>query len=307
MSKYHIPVLLNESVSMLNIRDEGIYVDATFGGGGHSLAILNSNPTVRLVAFDQDKDAIEKNSSLFLEHSERFALINDNFANLRTHLALRKIKQIDGIIFDLGISNYQIRTGERGFSFGADGSLDMRMNRENDTTAYEIVNFYSLEELHRIFRDYGEEKESLRVAKRIVKVRNISPITSTDELASIVERSVSSPMKVKAKARIFQALRIYVNRELEILEEGLTSAVEVLAPLGRLVVISYHSLEDRIVKELMNFEAKECLCPPKFPMCVCEKEARLKIITKKPIVASENECSENKQARSAKMRVAEKL
>jgi 16S rRNA (cytosine1402-N4)-methyltransferase len=292
---------------MLNIRDEGIYVDATFGGGGHSLAILNSNPAARLIAFDQDKDAIEKNSSLFSGYSERFILIKDNFANLRTHLALRKIKQIDGIIFDLGISNYQIRTGERGFSFGADGSLDMRMNRESDTTAYEVVNYYSLEELHRIFRDYGEEKESLRVAKRIIKARSISPITSTDELASIVERSVSSPMKIKAKARVFQALRIYVNRELEVLEDGLSSAVEVLAPLGRLVVISYHSLEDRIVKQLMNYEAKDCECPPKFPMCVCDKEARLKIISKKPIVASVNECSENKQARSAKMRVAEKL
>ncbi|MCB5230916.1 MAG: 16S rRNA (cytosine(1402)-N(4))-methyltransferase RsmH [Candidatus Cloacimonas sp.] len=307
MVTYHIPVLLRESVEMLNIRDEGVYVDTTFGGGGYSRAMLEANPTITLLAFDRDKDAIEKNSKMFEKFGNRFSIINDNFSNLRTHIALKKIKYIDGIVFDLGISNYQIATGERGLSFDLNGDLDMRMNQDDELTAYEVVNTYSVEELTQIFREYGEEREAYRIAKGVDSARQKGEIKTTRELADIIDLNTRSSQKIKAKARIFQSLRIYINKELESLKEGLAAAVESLNSKGRVVAISYHSLEDRIVKQYFNLETKECVCPPKFPKCVCDKTARLRLINKKPILPTEEECALNRQARSAKMRVAERI
>ncbi|MBW6516425.1 MAG: 16S rRNA (cytosine(1402)-N(4))-methyltransferase RsmH [Candidatus Cloacimonetes bacterium] len=307
MIHYHKPVMLKEAISYLALKDNGIYVDATLGGGGHSSAILQANKTVRLYSFDRDEEAIRHNHNLKESNRERFLIFNDNFVNIRSRLALERITKIDGILFDLGVSFSQISTPSRGMSFDLDGRLDMRMNQQDELTAHDVVNTYSLEELTKIFREYGEEREAYRIALGIIKQRQIRPIETTLDLSEIIDKSTHSAYKIKAKARIFQGIRIYINGELEALKAALYDAVELINPTGRIVVISYHSLEDRTVKQLFVQEEKECICPPKFPKCICNKKKKLKIITKRPLLPSPEEVAENRQARSAKMRVAERI
>jgi 16S rRNA (cytosine1402-N4)-methyltransferase len=306
MENFHEPVLLEESIAALNIRDGLVYVDATLGGGGHTRAILNTGKKIKLISFDQDEAAIEHCRNSFGENYDNLTLIHDNFSNFWTGVALQKIKKIDGILFDLGVSSYQINEPERGFSFSLDGKLDMRMNNKSELTAYEIVNKFTYEELKKIFFEYGEERESYRIAKGIIKERESKNIQTTLELADIIDRYTFSHQKLKAKARIFQAIRIYLNDEINVLTTALNDAVKILNPGGRLAVISYHSLEDRIVKQLLRFQEKVCICPPSFPQCVCNKKSTLRILTKKPITPKQEEIARNSRARSAKLRIAEK-
>jgi 16S rRNA (cytosine1402-N4)-methyltransferase len=304
---YHLSVMDSEVLAGLAIKDHATYVDATLGGGSHTEMILKANATVRVFSFDQDADAIEHNQSLLERYSDRLMLFNENFVNFRSHLALQRVAKIDGILFDLGVSQHQIKTAERGLSFDLDGRLDMRMNRSDQLTAYDVVNEYSVEQLTAIFRNFGEERESYKIALGIVNYRQKSEVITTGQLAIIIEQSTSSPQKTKSKARIFQALRIYINKEMDVLTNVLKDAVDALAAGGRIVVISYHSLEDRQIKQAFNEEAKSCVCPHNFPKCICDKESRLKILSKKPITPSPEEISGNRQARSAKMRVAERI
>ncbi len=307
MSEYHIPVMLNEAVESMRIKSGGVYVDMTFGGGSHTRRILDSDDSIKVYSFDQDDDAIANAESVSRDYGDRFTFVKSNFSNLRTELSLHKVKRIDGILFDLGVSSYQIDTPEKGFSFQYNGKLDMRMDRSSGETAEDVVNSYKLDELVKIFREYGEEKEAYRIAKAIVNKRAESRITETDQLAFVIDEAVRSRMKQKAKARIFQALRIHVNGELDVLKTALRDSVYILNPEARIVVISYHSLEDRIVKKIFQHEKKDCVCPSSFPECRCSKEQTLKIITNKPVLPSEEEISVNARARSAKMRVAEKI
>lgn len=306
MTDYHIPVMLNECVQALNLKPHGIYVDATAGGGGHTKKILESEPTVHVYAFDRDDQALAETAKNCDKYKGRVHLIKDNFINLRTRLALEKVKLIDGILFDLGVSSHQIDSSERGFSFRMEGDLDMRMDTSQTKTASDIVNKYPYEELRRIFKDYGEEREAAHIAKAIVSYRLSKKIKTTEELADIIDKATFSSRKIKAKARVFQAIRIFLNRELESLETALKEAIDILKPGGRIAVISYHSLEDRLVKNYYKFEQKECICPPNFPKCVCDKSSRLNIISKKPVIASQLEKESNNRARSAKLRIAEK-
>lgn len=306
MAFYHEPVMLQAAVSALAIRPGGIYVDATLGGGGHTRGILEAEQDIRVYAFDQDGEAIDHARQFLTADYPNLTLIHDNFSNLWTRLALERIKKIDGILFDLGVSSRQLDSPERGFSFMAEGELDLRMNRESATTAADIVNKFTQEELKKIFFEYGEEREAARIAAAIVEKRRHQPIRTTSQLAEIIESSTLSHQKIKAKARIFQALRIYLNRELEILRQVLDDAVRLLNPGGRLAVISYHSLEDRLVKQLLRYLDKDCICPPSFPECVCGKKSTIRIITRKPLVPTAGEIQANPRARSAKLRIAEK-
>ncbi|MCF7793762.1 MAG: 16S rRNA (cytosine(1402)-N(4))-methyltransferase RsmH [Candidatus Cloacimonetes bacterium] len=305
MSSYHVPVLLDEAIDALQIKPGGIYIDATLGGGGHTQKILQTNDQIHLFSFDQDEESLKQTKPLVQKYSN-LTIIKENFANLRTCLALERIKKIDGILFDLGVSSHQINAAERGFSFSLEGKLDMRMNAESDLTAFEIINKFEPKKLKNIFLEYGEEKEAFKIAREIAKAREIRQIETTLELAQIIDRATSSKKKIKAKARIFQALRIYINGEIEVLKTALSDAVKILNPGSRIVVISYHSLEDRIVKKFFQNEELDCVCPNGFLKCVCDKESTLKIITRKPLLPSEDEISRNPRARSAKMRIAER-
>jgi len=306
MTKYHVPVLLAECLEALDLQDGNIYVDATFGGGGHSSAILESGEDIKLFALDQDPDSIKQSEVLKEKYPEQFVMIKENFANIRTGLALERIKKVDGILFDLGVSSHQINDPARGFSFRGDGKLNMRMDQDSQLTAADVVNTYSFEDLARIFREYGEEKEAARIARSIILEREKEEIETTLQLSNIIENCIISKKSIKARARIFQALRIYINKEMEVLETALNDSVKILNPGGRIAVISYHSLEDRIVKNIFKYEAKSCICPPEFPLCVCEKKATLKILSRKPIVPTTQEIENNSRARSAKLRVAQK-
>lgn len=306
MKEYHVPVLLTECLEALDLQDGKIYVDATFGGGGHSRTILESRKDIRLFGFDQDPDSIEQSKILKDKYPEKFVMIKENFANIRTGLALERIKKVDGILFDLGVSSHQINDPSRGFSFRGDGDLNMRMDQESNLTAADVVNTYSFEELAKIFREYGEEKEATRIASNIILERSKKEIQTTLQLSTIIENCIISKKSIKAKARIFQALRIYINKEMEALKTALNDSVKILNPGGRLVVISYHSLEDRIVKNIFKYEAKTCICPSEFPLCVCDKVSTLEILSRKPVVPNEQEIENNPRARSAKLRIAQK-
>ena len=303
MREYHLPVMLKESIEGLSLKDGGVYVDATFGGGGHSRAILESGKDIRLFSFDQDEDAQKIAETI---KNENFVFIKDNFRNLRTGLALNRIKKIDGILFDLGVSSHQIDSPERGFSFMREGDLDMRMDTNTELSAKEVINTYPKEQLQDIFIKYGEEREAFRIARAIVEERKKRFISTTLQLAEIIDKSIKSHRRIKAKARIFQALRIYINREIEALNEALKDAVHLLNKGGRIVVISYHSIEDRVVKQFFKYENLSCICPDDFPVCRCNKVSTLKIITKKPILPSEEEIAKNSRAKSAKLRIAER-
>lgn len=309
MSTYHVPVLLNECLEALQLRKGGVYVDATLGGGGHSLAILQACNGIQLYSFDQDEDALEEASKVLSSYREQIELIQENFAALRTELALRRVAGIDGILFDLGLSSHQLDDAERGFSFDKEAVLDMRMDRSQPYSALEALNELDFRSLARVIKDYSDELNASRIANAIIEARNNQPLCTTKELAGIIERVVGSGTKesLKSKVRVFQALRIHVNKELEVLDTALRDAINLLNPGGRIVVLSYHSLEDRIVKNIFRDAALGCKCPPKMLQCNCNEKKQLNVITRRPIEARNEEVIQNIRARSAKMRVAEKI
>ena len=306
----HISVLFNETIEGLNIKENGIYVDGTLGGGGHSLGILSHNKSISLIGIDRDAEAIEASKKRLAEYSHRVTFVNNNFSEIKQILNNLNIEKIDGMLMDLGVSSYQLDNAERGFSYMHDSKLDMRMNRDNELSAYEVLNNYSREELTKIFYEFGEEKWSARIAQFITDRRKRKPIETTFELVDIIKSAI--PQKARESGshpakRVFQAIRIEVNNELGILEKTITDTVDCLNPGGRIAIITFHSLEDRIVKQTYAKLAAGCTCPKNFPVCVCNKQPAVKIITKKPILPSEQEESENSRSKSAKLRIAEKI
>ena len=307
MAFYHVSVLLVEAVDSLNIRPEGIYIDGTAGGGGHSAEILSRLTTGTLYSIDQDPDAIAAVTERF-SGDDRSRIIQGNFGDMRKLLLNEGVSEADGVLLDIGVSSHQLDEGARGFSYHEDAPLDMRMSQSGETAA-DLVNTADVGTLSRILSLYGEEKYAYSIAKGIVRYRETKPIQTTFELAQIVKENV--PQKVRRDGhparKTFQAIRIAVNHELDVLESGLQGAFELLRPGGRLSVITFHSLEDRIVKQFMRDKAQGCTCPKDFPVCVCGKKPQVKIITRKPVLPSDEELSANPRARSAKLRVCEKL
>lgn len=309
MDYKHKSVLLDESIDGLNIKPEGIYVDATLGGGGHTYEILKRATKGKVIGIDQDDYAI-KRASEKLSEFDNFIPVRNNFYNIKEILNELNIEHIDGIIFDLGVSSFQLDIPERGFSYNHDMPLDMRMDKSQTITARHVVNGYDESELTRILRDYGEENWAARIAKFIVQEREHEFIETTGQLVSIIKKAIPKEVRQEGShpaKRTFQAIRIEVNKELEILEKAITDAVESLNVGGRICVITFHSLEDRIVKNTFVELNKDCICPPEFPKCMCDHRRKLKIITKKPIVPSEEELQENNRARSSKLRIGERM
>jgi len=306
----HISVLLNESVDSLNIEPEGVYLDGTMGGGGHSEAILKRlSPKGRLIGIDRDTDALEA-SHRRLEAYNNVTYVHDNYKNIKGILKELEISGINGAVLDLGVSSYQLDCGERGFSYMEDAPLDMRMNREDAVTAFEVVNTYSERELADIFFKYGEEKFSRKIARIIAERREKKPVETTFELVDIIKTAIPEKFRQKGShpaKRVFQAIRIEVNGELRDLRGALDSFFDSLLPGGRLAVITFHSLEDRIVKTAFNEYATGCTCPKDFPICVCGNKPKGKVITRKPLLPSEEEYEYNKRSKSAKLRIVEKL
>ena len=305
----HESVLVSETIEALNIKEDGIYVDGTLGGGGHSFKIVQKLKRGRLIGIDRDEEAIEAAGRRLKVFSGRCELVNDNYANIKSILEERGIEKADGILLDLGVSSYQIDNPERGFSYKNDVPLDMRMDRNSPLSARDVVNTYSREELIRIIRDFGEEKFASAIASGIVQEREKAPIETTGRLAGIVEEAIPKSVSkgnIGAAKKTFQAIRIEVNSELSVLESSIGTMIGLLNPEGRLAVITFHSLEDRIVKNAFKAAANPCTCPPDFPVCVCGKVPEGKIITKKPIVPSGEEAERNKRSSSAKLRVFEK-
>lgn len=302
----HKSVLLREVIEGLAIKPEGTYVDGTLGGGGHSGAILEKlNDQGRLIGIDQDEAAVAAAGER-LERFTNVTIVRDNYCNIRQILEKLNISEVDGILLDLGVSSYQLDTPERGFSYMSDAPLDMRMDKRSPVTAADIVNGYSQSELTRILRLYGEEKFAANIAKHITAAREGGPIKTTGELVEIIKASI--PMKVQKTMghpakQTFQAIRIELNRELGVLTDSLDDMIDLLAPGGRIAVITFHSLEDRIVKNIFKNAQDPCTCPPDFPVCVCGKVSKGKILTKKPIVPAEAEMQVNPRSKSAKLRI----
>lgn len=306
----HISVLYKETLDGLNIKDGGLYVDGTLGGGGHSCGILSGAKNVRLIGIDRDSEAIEAAGKRLSAFKDRITLVNRNFSDIKQIASELGIAGIDGAVLDLGVSSYQLDNAERGFSYMHDSHLDMRMNRNDKKSAYEVINSYSQNELEHIFYAYSEEKWSARVAKFIVEKRSQKPIETTFELVDIIKAAIPKGARAEGShpaKRIFQAVRIEVNNELGILKNAVDDFAELLAPGGRLAVITFHSLEDRIIKKAFTDLATGCVCPKSFPVCVCNRQPVVKLITKKPILPSEAEETENSRSKSAKLRVVEKL
>jgi 16S rRNA (cytosine1402-N4)-methyltransferase len=309
--EYHRPVLLSEVIRLLDPQPGGTYVDCTLGGGGHSKAILSRIlPGGQLIGIDRDQDALDIAGQEFAEFSDNVTLARGDFGDLDRILRDLSVKSIDGILFDLGVSSHQLDTAERGFSFSSDAPLDMRMDTSQQTTAADLVNQLPEGELADLIYNYSDERLSRRIARAIVKRRQESPIRTTAELAEIVARSVPSgghPQRIHPATRTFQALRIAVNSELEALDKGLAAAVDALSVGGKICVISYHSLEDRKVKDLFAAGSGRCQCPPRLPICVCGARQTLKVLTKRPVVPTPEEIETNPRSRSAKLRAAEKV
>ena len=303
----HIPVLLNQTIEGLNVNPNGIYVDGTAGGGGHSSEILKCLTSGRLICIDQDPDAICTLTERF-KKNENALIVKGNFADIKELLEQRGVFRVDGVLLDIGVSSHQLDTSERGFSFHEDAPLDMRMSQKGATAA-DLINSLPYDELKKIIYDYGEEKYAPSIAKGIVESRQKKPIETTLELAEIVKSNV--PQKVRRDGhparKTFQAIRIAVNDELGVLEKGLDGAFELLGSGGRLAVITFHSLEDRIVKRKRASWAQGCTCPKDFPVCVCGNKPKVRLITRKPVCANETELTENPRARSAKLRICEKI
>ncbi len=309
----HTPVMLNECLEGLNIKPEGIYIDGTVGGGGHSLEILKRlGVKSTLVGIDQDEYALvaAKKTLENIPAQARIILVHSNFSNIRSICLDNKIKEVDGILLDIGVSSHQLDVSERGFSYMKDAPLDMRMNKEQILTARVIINEYDRKELIRVIRDYGEEKWAVRIADFIVRARQQKAVNTTAELVDIIKAAIPSKARKTGPhpaKRTFQAIRIEVNNELGVLKKALEDGISVLGNGGRFCVISFHSLEDRIVKEsFVNF-VKPCTCPPEFPVCICGKRPQARFITRKPLVAKGEEVERNPRSRSAKLRIIEKI
>ena len=310
MAFEHKSVLLTETIEGLQIRPDGIYVDGTLGGGGHSYEIAKRLTDGRLIGIDQDQAAIEAAGMRLSPFGDKVTIVRSNYRNTREVLSELGIEKIDGMILDLGVSSYQFDTKERGFSYRFDSPLDMRMDTRQSFSAKEIVNGYSEMELYHVIRDYGEDKFAKNIAKHIVMARKKKPVETTGELCEIIKAAI--PAKIRAEGghpakRTFQAIRIECNKELEVLRESLGTLIELLNPGGRLCIITFHSLEDRIVKAAFKKAENPCICPPNFPVCTCGRVSQGKVVTGKPILPGEEEVSENPRAASAKLRIFEKI
>ena len=306
----HRSVLLWECIEALNIRPDGVYLDGTLGGAGHSLEICRNLTTGRLIGVDRDPVALEAATKRLQSHLGKVTLVHDNFENIASILERLGLDGVDGILLDLGVSSPQLDDGARGFSYMTDAPLDMRMDRGSSLTAYEIVNNYPKDELRRILYEYGEERYAPQIAAAIERVRSDRPIETTLELVDIIKSAMPERAlreKQHPAKRSFQAIRIAVNDELGAVSRMMRASIDHLNPGGRLAVITFHSLEDRIVKNAMAEAAKGCTCPPSFPVCVCGRTPKIQVLTKKPIIATMEEVRENPRARSAKLRVAVKL
>ncbi|WBW95357.1 16S rRNA (cytosine(1402)-N(4))-methyltransferase RsmH [Oceanirhabdus sp. W0125-5] len=306
----HTSVLLEECIEALDIKESGTYVDCTMGGAGHSKEIIKKlSKEGKLIGIDQDMDAIKTATERLKEYDNKI-IVHDNFYNIDYILEKIHVPKVDGILMDLGVSSYQLDTAERGFSYMREAKLDMRMDREAELSAYEVVNEYDEEELTRIFKEYGEERFARRIARRIGEKRSEKPIETTMELVNIIEAAIPNKTKVRGShpaKRTFQAIRIEVNSELSILNKAIEDSVARLNKGGRLAIITFHSLEDRIVKHKFKELATGCTCPRDFPICVCGNEPKVKLVTRKPIEATEFELEHNTRSRSAKLRVIEKV
>ena len=308
----HVPVLLKEVVENIITKKDGIYIDGTLGLGGHTQKILeNLDKKGRVVGFDKDVENLERAKQKLKQYGNQLIFINNGFEHLKAELEELKIEKVSGVLLDLGLSSPHLESSGRGFSFQKDEPLDMRFDLNQKTTAEVVLNQFSEHKLAEIFKEYGEERFAKKIASKIVHERRTTRITHTSQLVEIIEK-VYGPKSPKKKrihpaTRVFQALRIFINDEIDVLKRGLEQAIEILEEGGRVVVISYHSLEDRMVKRLFKQEAKDCICPPEIIVCQCEHKAKLKIVTKKPIVPTEEEINENPRSRSAKMRVAERI
>lgn len=306
----HYSVLLPETIEQLHIKEDGIYVDGTLGGGGHSYEIAKRLTTGRLIGIDQDYDALEAAGERLRPFADRVTLVHSNYEAMVERVHELGIDKVDGILLDLGVSSFQLDTPERGFSYMVeDAPLDMRMDQDNPMTAADIVNDYSEEDLYRIIRDYGEDRFAKNIAKNIVKERQKERITRAGQLNQIIERSIPKKLQVTSghpAKRTYQAIRIELNRELDVLEQNLDAFIDLLAEDGRICIITFHSLEDRIVKNTFKKNQDPCTCPKDFPVCVCGKKSKGRVITRKPILPSEKELEENTRSRSAKLRVFER-
>jgi 16S rRNA (cytosine1402-N4)-methyltransferase len=307
----HKSVLLYETVDELNIKPDGIYVDGTLGGGGHSYEIAKRlSGGGRLIGIDQDEDAIKAAGKRLEPYMDRVTIVRNNYCNMDKVLDELGIDKVDGIMLDLGVSSYQLDAADRGFTYNVDTALDMRMNQRQEITAKDIVNEYSEFDLYRIIRDYGEDRFAKNIAKHIVAARQEKPIETTFELNDIIKAAI--PMKVRATGghpskRTYQAIRIELNKELEVLEDSIDMMIDRLKPEGRLCIITFHSLEDRIVKTRFKNNENPCICPPSFPACVCGKVPKGRVITRKPIVPTDEEINENSRSKSSKLRVFERV
>lgn len=307
----HKSVLLYETVDELNIKPDGIYVDGTLGGGGHSYEIAGRlSEGGRLIGIDQDEDAIKAASKRLEPYMDRVTIVRNNYCNMDKVLDELGIDKVDGIMLDLGVSSYQLDAADRGFTYNVDTALDMRMDQRQEITAKDIVNEYSEFDLYRIIRDYGEDRFAKNIAKHIVAARQEKPIETTFELNDIIKAAI--PMKVRVTGghpskRTYQAIRIELNKELEVLENSIDMMIDRLKPEGRLCIITFHSLEDRIVKTRFRNNENPCTCPPSFPACVCGKVPKGRVITRKPVVPTDEEINENSRSKSSKLRVFERV
>lgn len=307
----HYSVLLDETIEQLHIRPDGIYVDGTLGGGGHSLEICRRLTTGRLIGIDQDADAIAAATERLHDYSDKVTIVRSNYAQMAEVLAGLGIEKVDGIILDLGVSSFQLDTPERGFTYRSeDAPLDMRMDKRQRLTAKDIVNDYSENELFRIIKDYGEDRFAKNIAKHIVQARQKKPIETTGELNEIIRGAI--PMKVQVTGghpskRTYQAIRIELNHELDVLRDNLDTMINLLNDKGRICIITFHSLEDRIVKSNFKKNENPCTCPSNFPVCVCKKKSKGHVVSRKPILPSEKELEENSRSKSAKLRVFERV
>ena len=306
----HVSVLLKECLDGLNIKEDGIYVDGTLGGAGHSKEIVKKLTNGKLIGIDQDTNAINKAKEVLKDNIENVIVVHDNFKNIKNILENLGIEKVDGILLDLGVSSHQLDEGERGFSYKKDAYLDMRMNREQELSAWDVVNTYDVEEIERIIKEYGEENWAKRIAQFIEMERKEKAIDTTEDLVEVIKKAVPSGARRDGPhpaKRTFQSIRIEVNNELGIIKQTILDGCNALKPKGRMCIITFHSLEDRIVKETFRELFVDCICPIEFPICQCDKKREVKIITRKPIIASSEELEMNSRSRSAKLRIIEKI
>ncbi len=306
----HVSVLLEESINALSVKQVGIYVDGTLGGGGHSSRLLTHSDGAKLIGIDRDKEALSAARKRLECFGDRVSYCHGNYCEIKQILKDKGIDKIDGAILDLGVSSYQLDNGERGFSYNHNAKLDMRMDRSKGITAYDVVNGYEKHELVRIFRDYGEEKFASQIANKIIGFRQTKPVETTFELSELIKEGIPAAKRREGghpAKRVFQAIRIEVNGELEVLRQSVEDFFDCLKPGGRLAIITFHSLEDRIVKQSFNDFCKGCTCPPDFPICVCGNKPRGRLVFKKPVIAGGAELEVNSRSSCAKLRVIEKL